>query len=252
MSVCNFLTITAGAATVMPIGTKYADYANTHNYVTDVWHDQAWNAGDPTLLGMWDGLAAEYGVTWSKNYPGYSNAQLQTLPRVTTETGWGISGADALTEVQQGKLLLDVYLAQFKRGWRYTFIYQMCDVEGATRTASDFTMWTMTPYIHNFRTILADKLTITPGTLNYAILGEPATVHDFLMQRSDGTFYLAVWDERSTAVADSVTVSLGETHASVKVYDPTIGTAAVQTLSNVSSVPLTLSDHPLILAISGS
>ena len=46
----QFLTIPAGAATIMPIGTKYADYANTHNYVTDVWHvyqdNQARNAAD--------------------------------------------------------------------------------------------------------------------------------------------------------------------------------------------------------------
>jgi hypothetical protein len=51
---------------------------------------------------------------------------------------------------------------------------------------------------------------------------------------------------------DPVTVHLGGTHASVTVYDPTTGTTAVRTLSNVSSVGLTLSDHPLILAISGS
>jgi hypothetical protein len=51
---------------------------------------------------------------------------------------------------------------------------------------------------------------------------------------------------------DPVTVNLGGTHASVTVYDPTAGTTAVRTLSNVSSVGLTLSDHPLILAISGS
>ena len=257
----QFLTIPAGAATVMPIGTKYADYANTHNYVTDVWSyfqdNQAWSAADPTLLGMWDGLAVEYGLTWSHNFPGYSNAQLQTLPRVATETGWGTLGANALNEAQQGKLFLDVYLAQFKRGWRYTFIYQMCDNEGGDMQGMGLYHTNGTPklaatYIHNFTMILADKLTMTPGSLNYSIAGEPATVHDLLMQRSDGTFYLAVWDERAHGAVDSVTVNLGGTHASVNVYDPTVGTAPVRTQSNVSSVPLTLSDHPLILAISGS
>jgi hypothetical protein len=47
-----------------------------------------------------------------------------------------------------------------------------------------------------------------------------------------------------------VTVNLAAAHASVKVYDPTAGTAAIRTLTNVSSIPLTLSDHPQILAIS--
>ncbi len=91
---------------------------------------------------------------------------------------------------------------------------------------------------------------MAPGSLNYSIPNETVTVHDLLLQRSDGTFYLVVWDERASGVMDNVTVNLGGSHASVNVYDPTNGTSAVQMLSNVSSVPLTLSDHPLILAIS--
>ena len=257
----QFLTIPAGATTVMPAGTQYADYANVHNYVTGIWgvfqDNQAWNAADPTLFGMWDGLAPEFGVTWYKNYPGYSSAQLQSLPRVTTETGWGTLGAGSLTELQQGKLLLNVYMAQFKRGWSYTFIYQMVDNQGGDSAGMGIFHTNNTPklaatYIHNLTTILADNSSFTPGALNYSIPSEPATVHDLLLQKSNGTFYLAVWDERSTGIMDPVTVNLGGTHASVTVYDPTTGTTAVRTLSNVSSVGLTLSDHPLILAISGS
>ncbi|MGO8928846.1 MAG: hypothetical protein ACLQU3_18415 [Limisphaerales bacterium] len=40
-----------------------------------------------------------------------------------------------------------------------------------------------------------------------------------------------------------------EVHASVKVFDPTVGTEPVQTLSGIDSLDLTLSDHPLIIAI---
>ena len=257
----QFLTIPAGATTVMPAGTQYADYANVHNYMTGIWgvfqDNQAWNAADPTLFGMWDGLATEFGVTWYKNYPGYSSAQLQSLPRVTTETGWGTLGAGSLTELQQGKLLLNVYMAQFKRGWSYTFIYQMVDNQGGDSAGFGLFHTNNTPklgatYIHNLTTILADNSSFTPGALNYSNPSEPATVHDLLLQKSNGTFYLAVWDERSTGIMDPVTVNLGGSHASVTVYDLTVGTTVVRTLSNVSSVGLTLSDHPLILAISGS
>ncbi len=255
----QFLTIPAGAGTTMPAGTQYADYANLHNYVEGVWgvfqDNQAWNAADPTLRSMWDGLAVEYGVTWANNYPGYTNAQLPSVPRVTTETGWGTVGPKSLTELQQGKLLLNVYLAQFKRGWSYTFIYQMRDTEGGDTSGlgifhSDSTPKPAATYIHNLTAILADTNTMAPGSLNYSIPNETVTVHDLLLQRSDGTFYLVVWDERASGVMDNVTVNLGGSHASVNVYDPTNGTSAVQMLSNVSSVPLTLSDHPLILAIS--
>lgn len=255
----QFLTIPAGATTIMPAGTKYADYANPHNYVISNCHalkdNMAWNAADPALNDCWDGLYGEYGVTWAKRFPGYSAAQLQSLPRVTTETGWNTGGAYALTEAQQGKLFLNLYLAQFKRGWRYTFIYQMVDQQGGDTVSMGLFHSNTTPklsatYIHNFTTILADTITKTPGSLNYSIPAEPATVHDLLMQKSDGTFYLAVWDERASGVADRVTVNLAGVHASVKVYDPTIGTTVSWALTNTSSISLTLSDHPLILAIS--
>ncbi len=48
---------------------------------------------------------------------------------------------------------------------------------------------------------------------------------------------------------DHVTVNLGGTHATVNVYDVTVGATPTQALSNVSSVPLTLSDHPMIIDI---
>lgn len=256
----QFLTIPAGSGTLMPAGTKYADYANPHNYVTGHFHvlydNAAWHAADPILRTRWDGLGSEYGITWVRKYKGYSDAQLVNLPRVTTETGWGTTGAGSLTEVQQAKVLLNVYLSQFKRGWRYTFIYQMRDQEGGDTRSFGLFHYDLTPkvaatYIHNLTTILADTVVKAPDKLNYWIQGEPAPVHNLLLQKSNGTFYLIMWDERRPGTGtDNITVSLGEPHASVKIYDPTLGTGVIKSLSNVSSIPLTLSDHPLILAIS--
>jgi hypothetical protein len=59
---------------------------------------------------------------------------------------------------------------------------------------------------------------------------------------------LVVRDERLKG-ADEVTVRLGRTWPAVKVYDPTVGTRPVQTRENVDVLKLTLSDHPLIIAI---
>jgi hypothetical protein len=256
----QFLTIPKGAGTLMPDGTRYADYANPHNYAKGnggcgvLQDNQAWNAADPILRGCWDNLSQEYGVTWYKKFPGYSDAQLQTLPRVTTETGWG---TDSISEENQGKVLLNVYLAQFKRAWTYSFIYEFVDGGGSPASQgwgiyySNMTPKLSATYIHNMTTILADVVSRPTGSMNYSIPAEPPTVHDLLMQKSDGTFYLAVWDERVPGTGtDNLNVDLGGPHASVTIYDPTAGTAAVQTLTNVSSIPLTLSDHPQILAIS--
>ena len=78
----QFLTIPAGAVTVMPAGTKYADYANVHNYVyhpnsPGVEDNKTWNAADPSPACRVDGLYGEYGVTWAHHFPGYSDADLR-------------------------------------------------------------------------------------------------------------------------------------------------------------------------------
>jgi hypothetical protein len=44
-------------------------------------------------------------------------------------------------------------------------------------------------------------------------------------------------------------VNLGGTYPTMKVYAPTLGTGATQTLSHVDSVPLVLSDHALIVQV---
>src|SRR5262249_28844344 len=104
-------------------------------------------------------------------------------------------------------------------------------------------------YLHNLTTILADPGFMTkPGRLNYSIPEQPATVHDLLLQKSDGTFALVVWNEREKG-GDEVFVRLGGRYPAVKVYDPTVGTEPVQTPGDVDSLKLTLSDRPVIIAI---
>jgi hypothetical protein len=255
----QFLTIPNGAGTLMADGTMYADYANTHNYIcgnlSGIVDNTAWQCEDPVLNGPWDGLYKEYGHTWwGSGFNGYTTAQLPSVPRVTTETGWMTQGTNALTEAQQGKLFLNLYLSAYKRGWSYTFIYMLHDDAGQGYwgfVRPDYSYKLSATYLHNMTTILSDNTSsFTPGILNYSIPGEPATVHDLLIQKSNGTFELAVWSEKASGT-NSVTVNLGATYSTVKLYDPTIGTSVQQTLSNVSSVPLTLSDHPMVLEISG-
>jgi len=260
----QFLTIPGSSGvTLMPTGTAYADYANTHNYLvangmTAPVDNTAWGAEDPTLDSQWDGLYHEYGHTWwSSGYNGYTAAQLPNVPRVTTETGWYTSANSAIGESnpvsqdQQGKLFLNLYLSAFKEGWSYTFVYYLHDTTNQGYWGlfdTNYNPKLSGTYLHNLTTILADTTSFSPDSLNYSIPNEPATVHDLLIQKSNGTFYLAVWDDRPVGTGtDSVTVNLGGTYA-VSEYDPTIGTTATN-VGTVNSVTLSLSDHPLILAI---
>jgi hypothetical protein len=250
----QFLTIPAGAGTLLPDGTQFADYANAHNYVSGVRigyvDNQAWQAADPTLHGDWDGLYGEYGRTWKRHFRGYSDGQLETLPRVTTETGWDAASPEE--ERTQGIVLVNTYLAQFKRGWRYTFIYELGEGEGGGGNQGlfhqDWTPKLAATYIHNLTSILADDVIASPKELQYSIAYAASTIHDLLLQKSSGAFELLVWGEQVTG-ANNVTVNLGKNYAKVRIYDTTVGTAPIQTLTDIASVPLTISDHAMILEI---
>lgn len=254
----QFLTIPPGAGAVMPDGTRYADYANVHNYVyhpnsPGVEDNKTWNASDPTPACKVDGLYGEYGLTWGHHYAGYSGAALTRLPRVTTETGATIDGP--VTEDIHALNLLSLYLDQFKRGWSYTAVYLLRDrVDEAGNQKFGFYRPDYTPrkaavYLHNLTAILADRGSLAkPGKLGYSIPEEPATVHDLLLQKSNGAFALVVWDEQVKGIS-RVTVPLGGTYASATVYDPTIGTAPIQTYHRINSLDLTVSDHPLVIMI---
>lgn len=257
----QFLTIPPGAQTLMPDGTKYADFANVHNYI---YHphspypadNKTWDAADPTAASEVDGLFGNFGITWARRFRGYTEEQLDILPRVTTETGVSIEGP--VTEEIHSRSLMNLYLAQFKRGYAHTSVYLLRDRTDEDGNQSfgfykpDYSPRKAATYLHNLTTILTDKGTLAkPGQLNFTIADQPKTVHDLLLQRSDGTFQLIVWGERLRG-QDHVTINLGVTRPSVKIYDPTIGVEPVQRPTNVSSLELELGNHPIVIAISPS
>jgi hypothetical protein len=255
----QFLTIPDGTGCLMPDGTRYADCANCHNYMTHPgWpglHDnQTWIAADPTSACKVDGLYGNYGRTWRRRYAGNPESALLALPRVTTETGVTLHGP--ITEQVQASLYLNVYLAQFKRGWSHTCIYLLRDRtdERGNQTFGfhrpDYSPRPAATCLHSLTAILADSGSDRlPGTLDYSIPSQPGTVHDLILRKSNGTFELVVWGERYPGGSDRVMVNLGAAYATVKVYDPTMGTAPTQTLAHARSVALTLSDHPVIIEI---
>ncbi len=254
----QFLNIPAGAGTLLPAGTRFADSANVHNYIyhpnsSGLDDNKTWNAADPTSACKVDGLFGNYGVTWAKHFRGYSEAELRTLPRVTTETGCTVEGR--VTEEIQALNLLSMYLDQFRRGWSHTCVYLLRDRTDEAGNQSfgffrrDFTPRKAAVYLHNLTAILDDRGRLSkPGRLSYTIPDQPATVHDMLLQKSDGTFFLVVWGERVKG-ADDVVVRLDKAYPRLVVYDPTIGAEPLRTHPASGTLKLTLSDHPLIVAI---
>jgi len=254
----QFLKIPADAGTIFPAGTAFADFANVHNYIyhpnsSGLNDNKTWNAADPGPACRVDGLYGEYGVTWAKHFKGYSTNELLKLPRVTTETGATIGGP--VTEEIHGLNLLSMYLDQYKRGWSHTAVYLLRDRvdEGGNQKFAffrpDYSPRLAAVYLHNLTTILGDRGALeTPESLDYTIENQPATIHDLLLQRSDRSFQLIVWDERIKET-DSVTVQFGAPAPVIELYDPTIGIAPTKRFENARFIPLVLSNHPAIIEI---
>lgn len=257
----QFLEIPKGANTLMPAGTRYADYANCHNYVSHPsWpglHDnQTWLSADPGQACPVDGLYGNYGSTWSKHFPGYSEEDLQSLPRVTTETGIAINEKEGITEKLQACLYLNLYLSQFKRGWKYTAIYLLrtrsnepahevfsfFNLDGSPKLAAH--------YLHNLTSVLDDKETNTATeTLSFEVENEPASVHHLLLQKSNGTFELVLWGELYTGGSENVRINFAHPCKQIHIYDPTVDSEVIKTFKNTDTITLTMTDHPIVVEI---
>jgi hypothetical protein len=254
----QFLTIPEGADTLMPAGTQYADFANVHNYIyhpnsSHPANNKTWNAADPTSACKVDGLFGEHGVTWARHFRGYSEDQLIYLPRVTTETGTTIGGE--ITEELHGLNLLTMYLDQFNLGWSYTAVYLLRDRvdEGGNQKFGfyrpDYSARPAAVYLHNLTTILADGGPAKSSRkLNYALMPVPATVHDLLLQKGNGTIELLVWNEQLKGSTE-VKVNLGGNIPTLTIYDPVLGSDPLQKLGPLSAVSLNMSNHPVVLEI---
>jgi len=253
-------------------GATYADYANCHNYFTHsswppIQNNQNWLSSNPTSSAKGDHLYGNFGSTWSKHYAGYPQVQLNTLPRVTTETGVTLTDASdpnytnpskCVTEEVQGLMYMGCYLSQYKQGWSHTAIYILRDRtdESGNQTfgfyAGNYTPRKAALYLHNLTTILNDNTSIDPSalkSLSCTFSAYPATVHDLLLQKSDGKLYLVVWSERYLGGEDDITITFPTAFDEIKVYNPVVGTDAVQTLASAASVDLAMTNHPFILEL---
>lgn len=253
----QFLTIPDTAHCLMPAGTRYADCANVHNYMYHpAWQgladNRVWMAASPGSDCPVDGIWGNHGRTWLCHHPGYTEQQLNRLPRWTTETGVRVGDCDgAVTERVQACHYLNVFLAQYKRGWQRTFIYELTD-DGDGRfgfyQADYHTPRLAAHWMHRFTTILSDPAPHpVRGRLSYSLKGNSNCVHDLLLQKADGTYCLVLWAERAQG-EERVQVCLKK-RRTVHLLNPTTSHEEAQPSGPTRNVSLTLSDHPVILTI---
>jgi hypothetical protein len=239
--------------------SKYADYGNSHNYFAfgEIPSDTIQNnhlplnsritPGKPMMsseggyqMGDWDGFKGN----WEDG---------QTAP---------------FAEDIHGRYLLRYVLEQYRLGYTRSFIYELLDIDqpkwGLFR--SDGTPKPAATGLRNLIGILNENTVgqasnapkQKPGTLEYELTNQTLSVHTLLLQKSNGTTYLILWNEFKNwnavtgkpVYSKPVPVGLRIKQAvkRIRTYLPLTQREATQTFDS-SSVQLNVPDHPLIVEI---
>jgi hypothetical protein len=93
----------------------------------------------------------------------------------------------------------------------------------------------------------ANAATFTPGALDFNISATTGGDRMYLLQKSNGAYFIAVWNE--LRVRHGVTLTLAVPAAQIRVFNPVASTAAVQTIANASTVTLDMVGAPLLIAV---
>lgn len=168
-------------------------------------------------------------------------------PVIATELGYNISTTDP---TQAAKWTLDAALDGMKDGDVKTYFYALFDdssgdfglmnSDGSPRPAGEA--------LHNLTTLLQDSGgSFSPGSLDYTLDNTAAGDNSLLMEKADGTYWLALWNESNSG--HTITLNLASAASAVEVFDPLTGTTAVQTTDNTNSVQITVPDHPVLVEI---
>jgi hypothetical protein len=232
--------------------SAYTDYANEHAYVMSTSNI---SAGLDYLLS-------------------FSAISAPGKPAVITEAGYTTLTSvwyNGVSETVQAKYTLDTLMDAYQKGVPETYLYELLDESqfGSNSSQSHFGLFhadgspkLAATAIHNLTAILQDtgpSANTASGSLTYALSGTPTTSHDMVFAKSNGKVDLVLWAEpvlwnQSTqssvaATPSPVTVTFAQTESLVKVYDPLLGSTPIATYANVSSIQVTLSDHPLVIEV---
>jgi hypothetical protein len=166
-------------------------------------------------------------------------------PAFITELGWNTSSA-AQTTIAKNLMngLMDAALLR-NAG---TYVYALFDDSSGKwgLMNNDATPRAAGKALRNLVTLLKDPGTISPGSLTFELVGMQ-TERRMLFRKSDGAYWLAIWDE--TAGARTITLKLNSTANSIKVYDPTNSTTPIQTVNNARTASISVNDRPLLIRI---
>ncbi|HTW73242.1 MAG TPA: type I secretion C-terminal target domain-containing protein [Acetobacteraceae bacterium] len=222
-----------------------------------------------TAANNWEGdypdvgdLSADTNYANAHTYPNVGetpNAAIEALnadaelaassqPVITTEIGWQTS---QFSETQIAQYVVDATFDGIADGDAGMYFYGLYDDSSGDWGLfnSDGTPRPAATALHDLTTLLADPgsnaASFTPGSLNYSLSGTQSGDNSILIEKSDGSFWIGLWNEGGGE--HTVTVNLPSPASEVEVFDPVTGTSAIESASNTSSVSVSLGGDPLLI-----
>jgi hypothetical protein len=155
------------------------DFGNLHNY----------------FAGFNPGTTGSYSIaTAIQNL----HAGWPKVPIITTETGYIYQTFLHIVGAVGGSYLPRVLLEQYLNGIRRTYIYELVDKDATEYGLIQADMTPRAAYtaMASLLHLLSDPgPTFASTSLNFSISGDTSNVHHLLMQKRNGSFYLALWIE---------------------------------------------------------
>ena len=256
-------------AAVTPHISNYFDYANFHPYDRSGGENAIFPGSKYDKdLAYYDTLRK--GKPWIVTEMGFPTARGFNNPAACA---FSANSFHYSSELASGKYYSVAFMEMFRRGAKRVYTYELIDQDhtnqgdveknfGLLRTdGSEKPAFTA---IKNTLAILKDTSTsFTPDTLLLGLAGDTTGVRYSLYQKGNGSYYLALWIggpkgasyDYSTFTdievpAQQVRLSFPYTAATVKVYQPLLSAAAVQSYTSRDTVTVAVPDNLLLVEIS--
>jgi hypothetical protein len=158
----------------------------------------------------------------------------------------------------QSRLILDGLLDAWQQGYAKVYVYNLFDAHRSASPEEYLGLFNFNGLpkpaatsIHNLTTILNDSdpsaMKFKLGSLIFEVTGNADNKKSILMQKSDGSFWLAVWNE--TGSPRDITLTFGSLASSVALFDPVVSTRPIRTATAIATFTFTLSANPLIARV---
>ena len=180
------------------------------------------------------------------------------------------SDQPAVSEEAAAKYIPRLFLENFSRGVLRTYLYELLD-EAPDPGLTNFQMhWGLIrsngsekPAFTALKNLIselndfAEPASLQP--LTYSLDTQTAALHHLLLQKSNGEFFLILWQEVPsydtrnqkdiTVLPLPVTLTLDHQARNMITYEPAVQAQPLQVYSNVTTAFLDVPDHPLVVQI---